>query len=727
MIEKIARWVVRGGAFAVLCIPFLVTTSMYFPYITGKNFAFRIIVELMLGAWAILMLLNRTYRPKRSAIFLAMALFVGVIGVADMFGVQPLRSFWSNFERMEGFIAILHLAAYLFVVGSVIRGEKIWNALLNISVGISTILSIQSFSELSSSTGALVRVDATLGNPTYFAVYLLFNIFIALVLLYRRRENKLWVGAYGVAVFLQLIALYNTGTRGTLLGLIGGLVLAALIIVLRGAAYPRLRRVAGISLAVAVIGGGLFIALRHTSFVQSSPILARVANISVTDTTVQSRIILWSRIGWNGFKERPVLGWGQDNFIVVFGKYYDPEMYKQEPWFDRAHNVFVDWLIAGGALGLLAYLLLFGTGMYVLWKSDAFPLPEKALLFGLLAAYFFHNIFVFDNLISYIYFTMFLAYLHARSLPAEESPKSVGAKDAREGLPIVLGGAVIVTIALMYFANVPYIVRAQNLIDALSADYGKQYDGILDAYERVLTTGGIGLEEAKEQFAQSAIRIWGTDAPTEVKQALALRAREELEKSVARDPKNTRPLFFLAYLVSRTMSVDEGVALFQKALKINPTRQNFLYELGEIYLLTKKDEEAITTFKEAYELAPENEQALGYYAAALINSGAIEAGEKVLLEGVGTTTLDNQMLYSAYMNQKRYMNLAAILNARLAAMAPGDDAQTRVQLALIYLEMGNRPAAIAEIERAIDLDAKFAPQGVQMIEAIKAGKNIRVH
>jgi O-antigen ligase/Tfp pilus assembly protein PilF len=726
MIEKIARWTIYAGAFAVLCIPFLVTTSMYFPYITGKNFAFRIIVELMLGAWAVLMLLNRTYRPKRSAIFLAMVLFVVVIGIADMFGAQPLRSFWSNFERMEGFIAILHLAAYLFVVGSVIRGEKIWNVLLNVSVGISTILSLQSFSELSSPTGALVRVDATLGNPTYFAVYLLFNIFIALVLLYRRRENKLWAGAYAVAAVFQVIALYNTGTRGTLLGLIGGLILAALIIVLRGAAYPRLRRVAGISLAVAVIGGGLFIALRHTSFVQSSPILARVANISVTDTTVQSRIILWSRIGWSGFKERPLLGWGQDNFIVVFGKYYDPEMYKQEPWFDRAHNVFVDWLIAGGALGLLAYLLLFGAGVYVLWKSDSFPLPEKALLFGLLAAYFFHNIFVFDNLISYIYFTLFLAYLHARSLSPHESPKSVAVENVREGLPIVLGGAVVITIALMYFANVPYIARAQNLIDALSADYGKKYDSVLPAYDRVLSNGGVGLEEAKEQLSQSAIRLWGTDAPTDVKQAMALRARAELEKSVAHDPENTRPLFFLAYLVSRTMSAEEGITLFQKALAINPARQNFLYELGQIYLMTGKSDEAIATFKEAYEFAPENEQALGYYAAALINSGAIEAGEKLLLESVGTTTLDNEVLFSAYANQKQYRNLAAILNARLAAMAPQDDAETRVRLALIYLEMGDRPAAIAEIERAMELDAKFAPQGTQMIEAIKAGKTIRI-
>lgn len=33
-----------------------------------------------------------------------------------------------------------------------------------------------------------------------------------------------------------------------------------------------------------------------------------------------------------GFKEHPILGWGQDNFILVFNKYYDPRLYSQEPF-----------------------------------------------------------------------------------------------------------------------------------------------------------------------------------------------------------------------------------------------------------------------------------------------------------------------------------------------------------------------------------------------------------
>jgi hypothetical protein len=48
-----------------------------------------------------------------------------------------------------------------------------------------------------------------------------------------------------------------------------------------------------------------------------------------------------------GIAERPVLGWGQENFNYVFNKYYNPQMFGQEEWFDRTHNVVLDWLIAG--------------------------------------------------------------------------------------------------------------------------------------------------------------------------------------------------------------------------------------------------------------------------------------------------------------------------------------------------------------------------------------------
>ena len=44
----------------------------------------------------------------------------------------------------------------------------------------------------------------------------------------------------------------------------------------------------------------------------------------------------------------------------------------REPFFDRAHNVFLDWLIAGGIVGLLAYLSIFAAAFLYLAKKRQF-------------------------------------------------------------------------------------------------------------------------------------------------------------------------------------------------------------------------------------------------------------------------------------------------------------------------------------------------------------------
>ena len=49
--ERIFLWIVRIGLFAIPLLPLYVSSSMLFPFITGKNFAFRIIVEIAFIFW----------------------------------------------------------------------------------------------------------------------------------------------------------------------------------------------------------------------------------------------------------------------------------------------------------------------------------------------------------------------------------------------------------------------------------------------------------------------------------------------------------------------------------------------------------------------------------------------------------------------------------------------------------------------------------------------------
>src|SRR3989344_4503480 len=154
------------GLFLIPFIPFLASSVFFFPFITTKAFAFRIIVEIVFALWLLLALSDKEYRPKRSNLLYAVFIFLGVIGLADIFGVDPIRSFWSNFERMEGYITLFHLGMLFMVMGSVfkeIEWKRWWNASLGASFLMVLFCLLQIIGLKTINQGG-VRVDGTLGN-----------------------------------------------------------------------------------------------------------------------------------------------------------------------------------------------------------------------------------------------------------------------------------------------------------------------------------------------------------------------------------------------------------------------------------------------------------------------------------------------------------------------------------------------------------------------------------
>ena len=485
----------------------------FLSYITGKNFAFRIIVEVMACAWLALALVDVAYRPKRDWILGCFAVFIVIIAVADALGVNPIKSFWSNYERMDGWVTIAHLFLYLLVVSVMMNTEKLWRYLFQGTLAISACLSIYGLSQVAGSAGLATRIDATFGNPIYLAIYMLFNVFIAVLLIAQEgRQNwstsekwmlpaTLILGFVGIApqavssgnlgvlflvsilsiaileammfvqrryiyafiIVLDIIALFFTGTRGTELGLIGGGLLAVILYAFL-AGSRRMRTIAISSVVVvAVLAGGLRLA-HNTPFVSSIGFLDRLASISLSDDTIYARLLNIS-IATKGVEERPILGWGQENYAIVFDKYYDPRMYAQEQWFDRVHNIIFDWLVAGGEYSGLAHTFRYSCAtLWALWKQAEgrarmlSPSPSAASLPGFLAGYFIHNLSVFDNVTSYILFGTVLGYIVWRNAmpqmqrcPADSICESFLPKSA---LPFTAVGAMtLVAIGLVWAVN----------------------------------------------------------------------------------------------------------------------------------------------------------------------------------------------------------------------------------------------------------------------------------
>src|SRR5690606_2688610 len=109
------------------------------------------------------------------------------------------------------------------------------------------------------------------------------------------------------------------------------------------------------------------------------------------------------------------------------------------------HNQFLDWLVAGGLPAAALYLALYLLAAWAIIRS-ALRGPEAAALLGLLAAFGFHNLFVFDNLMSAICFFMLLAFVHG--LSRKEPPgwlflsRSAGDRAVALAAPVVAAAVV---------------------------------------------------------------------------------------------------------------------------------------------------------------------------------------------------------------------------------------------------------------------------------------------
>ncbi len=731
-LRDILRFLIIACIFITPFIALIVSSSMFFPFITGKNFTFRILVEVMLGAWLLLMFIDATYRPKFSWILGAAGIFLAVITVADFTGANPFRSFWSNYERMEGLVTHIHLFLFFIIAGSVIVSEQLWNWFWRTYLVASLIVAMNAFSQLAGKSAihqGSTRLDATLGNATYLAIYALFNIFIAMFLYARSDKKSGFAWLYPVVAVVNLVVLYYTQTRGSLLGLVGGGLLAFLLVAFFDKNHPKLKKYAigGTVGLIALVG--LFVAFRHSAFIQTTPTLERMASISLSDNTTKSRFMIW-QMSWEGFKEHPLLGWGQENFLYVFSKHYNPGMWAQEPWFDRSHDVFFDWLIAGGALGLLAYLSLFGTVLYYLWFAQSgkthFSVLERAILTGMLAGYFIHNIFVFDNLTSYLIFFAVLAYVHTLGTPTPTVAASTQSKDKKgevfETGDVMIAAVVIaaLTFGMIYFVNIRNINANTALINAIQPD-GVMIDdgkgGKKIALEDLMDQSLIGTGEAREQLLQITVEMLDPRVPAQVRQQFYDVTEAQLEQELARDGENLRTQSFAATFYARFGQYEKATQHFQKAIELSPTRQSTYIDFAMMYVGLERYADAEVNAKKAFELDPTYPDARVAYATTLIHQKKFAEGETVMLPLKGTANYYNPRIINAYGMTEQYAKILELVNEKIAGGA--GEARDYFSLAASYAGLGKKTEALAAVAKAVSLDANLKTQGDQITAQIQ--------
>ncbi len=317
-----------------------------------------------------------------------------------------------------------------------------------------------------------VRFQGSLGNPAYVAPYLMFAIFFAAWLWIKDRSRTLLRHvAFGALILFFLLFFMLSETRGTSIGLMAGIYVALAylgfvmpkrrmqILVLLGAFlvvggvlvhfvhanpdsagfFPGARMLdfpLGDKAIAFLIAGGLAVAAlvgyaRERKYLWFVLIALLIAGGSLgarlgifsnfSDPTANTRFWTWGS-AIKGFEERPVLGWGPENFSVVFDKYFDTRHWvpgqNTETWFDRAHNTFLDYLTETGILGLLAYLSIFAVFFWQFFRPGT-PAENRSeggnallgsLALGMIVTYLVQGFILFDVMPMYINLLLAVAF-----------------------------------------------------------------------------------------------------------------------------------------------------------------------------------------------------------------------------------------------------------------------------------------------------------------------------
>lgn len=714
---------VYGSLFAVPFLTMFVVNDYFFPFITGKNFAFRILVEIAFVAWALLALIDTKYRPKFSWVLSSFAALLVVMFFANYLGQDPQTSFWSNFERMDGYVTLVHVFLYMVALASMLTDKKHWSFYLNTTLGVSVIVAMYGLAQYSGVVETTsVRIESYLGNAAYMAIYMFFHIFIAFWLFVESRSGVAKV-IYALLATLFIFVLIQTGTRGTALGLLAGSGVMVAYMAIFGAKYPVFRRYAIGSFVVLLLGAGTFYAIRDSEMVQSSPNFARIANIDLA-SDLKVRGTIWG-IAWEGVKERPVLGWGQGNFSYIFNQKYDPFLFNQEQWFDRAHNIVMDWLVAGGFLGLIAYFGIFAACLYYLVvlpirKPDdqAFTVLERGVLIGILAGYMTHNLVVFDNLISYIFFAVVLALIHSRV--GEVVPKIAKVEVDRNLINqfFVPVGAVIV-VALIYTIHVPGMQAAGDIITAYRSATPADR---LGAFKQAINRGSFAHQEITEQISQQAMSMARDENVTpEVRQEFITVAEAELNRLVEQKPGDARVHVFFSTFYRSLGDLEKAGQQMDIARGLSPRKPSIVMQQAIIKYSKGDVAGARDLFKEAFELDQRNSEAREYYATTLFATGDKDGAKALITDD---TTFNQFALSDFFVKAVNDAGDTAYLTKLYESRVEQkpEVAQNWASLSFLYYQAKDTAKAIEILKESKKAAPSFSKSAQCFITNMEAGK-----
>lgn len=578
-------------------------SGLLFPFETGKAWLFRSIVSIALAISFVYKfafttdpppdaqfhktMSPKTMAPKSVRIWqYAMLVFLLWTALANIFGIDVYRSFWSNYERMSGYLAYLYWAAYFLCLITVLSLHRSRILLLNLLI---VILLVGFIGLLELEPGK--RAISTLGNPIYLGNLAVFAIFISGFLVagttFSARWRPILLGIlFSLAVMILILVLFKTASRGPMIALLVGMMVMLFRLVFTFSSKTRrgiLIAMSAATIIIVMLGAGINQQLTGLLKNSDSYALQRLGKISLHNQTTADRLENW-KIALNTSYEYPVMGWGQENYAIAYHEHYRAGvMDKAKIWFDRAHNAYLDVLVASGWPGLLLYVLMLLVPMILVIRHSGWKPLEQACMLGLFSAYMVKNLVGFDTFSSTLIWVSVAAMLWHST--RKKLPLAVPIK---KYLPtsVLLMLVMVPTVLLIYVLSVkPYM---ENRMYARLVNQSQPLQS--RSMQRLLSLPATSLTyapNAKLAVIDLVIRNLRDQALNKqqmlTRKQLYSLARTLVNQELQRQPRNARISYngaiLLAYLGEYALSLE----LLESILSSSPQRTVIWHQLGRAY------------------------------------------------------------------------------------------------------------------------------------------------
>ena len=403
------------GFFAILTLPLITTPNLLNPTAWGKAIIFRIIIAILIFLAILqydsLLPIVKKLLSRKSNVFWPfwslISLLVLVI-LSTIFSFDPYYSFWGSPLRGDGSLNYIFYIIFAILAFLVIK-KKDWVKIWNFNILIGFLVSLFALAQKVGFLGKTIitydgRPPGTLGGSIFLALYLLLLFFITLSFFSneKSKKKKLW---YFLVLLLFAYIIVVTGSRAVYFGIFIGLAYYFLTFPLKTKLILALK--ASFVIAVLIGTSGIY----YLNFYSEKD----PGRLSIKMAREDPRFSAWL-VSEKAMFDRPLLGYGPENFSIAFDRYYDPSLpfisKEWGSWYDRAHNFIFEMGITYGLPALLVYLALIGT---LFWRLQILKdrNGNKLVYHGIQAtflAYLSANMFSFDVFSTYLIFFLIIAY-----------------------------------------------------------------------------------------------------------------------------------------------------------------------------------------------------------------------------------------------------------------------------------------------------------------------------